>query len=202
MLRLFSGGNGRLVHEAPGVFTKRLIEGDLAGGVNGVGLTVVDLVRRHQADPGMVMILVVPVKEASTESFSVLDTAKAFGEPGLILQCLEVAFGERIVVGSVRAVMRSGHAERPSGRSGVIAPSIRTIGLSLVGWSASGSSAWLIWRRRTKNSPADWSNDRAFSAKKSAIAFSPSAPTSPRSGTRRRRRRAIKRSSYMRSSRK
>src|SRR6202051_596113 len=80
-----SGRNGRLVHEASGVFTKRLIEGDLAGGVNGVGLTVVDLVRRHQADPGMVMVLVVPVKEASAESFSVLDAAKAFGEPGLIL---------------------------------------------------------------------------------------------------------------------
>ena len=107
----FGGRNGRLVHEASGVFTKRLIEGDLTGGVNGVGLAVVDLVRRHQPDPGMVMVLVVPGKEASAENFSVLDTAEAFGEPGLILQRLEMAFGERIVVGCVRAVMRSGHTE-------------------------------------------------------------------------------------------
>jgi hypothetical protein len=32
------------LHEAPGVFTKRLIESDLAGGVNGVGLAEVHLI--------------------------------------------------------------------------------------------------------------------------------------------------------------
>ncbi len=57
------------------------------------------------------MILVVPVEKASAEGFGVLDTTEAFGESRLILQCLEVAFGERIVVGGVRAIMRSGHAE-------------------------------------------------------------------------------------------
>jgi hypothetical protein len=34
--------------------------------------------------------------EAPAESFSVLNTAEAFGELGLILQRIEMAFGERI----------------------------------------------------------------------------------------------------------
>jgi hypothetical protein len=44
----------------------------------------------------MVMILVVPVKEASAEDFGIFDTAKTLGEARLILQCLEVAFRKRI----------------------------------------------------------------------------------------------------------
>jgi hypothetical protein len=55
---------------------------------------------------------------------------------------------------------------RPVARSDGIAPSIRTTGWSPAGLSASRSSAWLIWRRQTKNSPADWSNDLAFLARK------------------------------------
>jgi hypothetical protein len=34
--------------------------------MHGVDLTVMHLVRRHEADPGMVMVLVVPVKEAKS----------------------------------------------------------------------------------------------------------------------------------------
>jgi hypothetical protein len=39
------------------------------------GLTVGDLVRRHQADASMVMILIIPIKEAAAERLCVLDAA-------------------------------------------------------------------------------------------------------------------------------
>jgi hypothetical protein len=37
-----------------------LVEDFLAGGVDLVGLSVVDLIRRHQADAEVMMVLVVP----------------------------------------------------------------------------------------------------------------------------------------------
>src|SRR5271166_237275 len=69
------------------------------------------LVRGHQTDPRMVMVLVVPVEELAAEASGVLDTAETFWEARLILQGLEVAFRKRVVVGRVRAVMRPGDAE-------------------------------------------------------------------------------------------
>ena len=95
-----------------------MIEGVLSCGVNGVGLAVMHVVRRHQADPGVVMVLVVPVEEAAAEAFGVFDAAEALREPRLILQGLEVAFGERVVVGGMRAVVRAGDPEdrRAAGR--------------------------------------------------------------------------------------
>ena len=92
------GRNGRFLDEALGVCTERLIERELARGVNGVDLAVMHLVRGHQTDPAMVMLLVVPVEEGSAEASGVLDTAEAFGKARLILQRLEVAFGEGVVV--------------------------------------------------------------------------------------------------------
>ena len=79
--------------------------------MDGVDLTVVHLVRGHEADPGMVMVLVVPVEELTAEASGVLDAAEAFREARLILQGLEVALGERIVVGRVRPVVRAGDTE-------------------------------------------------------------------------------------------
>src|SRR5277367_175470 len=107
----FVGRGWRFFDEALRVFTERMIEGDLARRVNGVDLSVVYLIRGHQADPGVVMILVVPIEEAATETSGVLDAAEAFGKARLILQGLEVAFGERVVVGRVRTVVRTGHTE-------------------------------------------------------------------------------------------
>ena len=106
-----AGGMGGFVDEALWVFAKCLIESDLAGGVNGIGLAIMHLVGRHQADSGMVMVLVVPVEEAAAEASGILDAAEAFWEAWLILQRLEVAFGEWIVVGGVRAIVRTGDAE-------------------------------------------------------------------------------------------
>jgi len=79
--------------------------------MHGVDLAVMHLVRGHQADPAMVMVLVVPVEEGAAEASGILDAAEAFGKARLILQGLEMAFGERVVVGGVRPVMRAGDAE-------------------------------------------------------------------------------------------
>ena len=93
------------VDEALWVVAERVIEGVLACGVNGIGLTVVDLVRCHQADPGMVMVLILPIEKVATESFGVLDATEALREARLILEGFEVALGERIVVGGMRSVV-------------------------------------------------------------------------------------------------
>jgi hypothetical protein len=57
--------------------------------VDGIGLTVVDLIRCHQADPDMVMLLIVPIEKAATEAFGVLDAAEALREARLILEGFE-----------------------------------------------------------------------------------------------------------------
>jgi hypothetical protein len=101
----------RLVDEALRVIAERLIERGLARGMNGIGLAVMHLVRGHQADPGMMMVLVVPMEEAAAETSGILDAAKSLGEGRLILQSLEVTFGERVVLGGVRSIVRSGYAE-------------------------------------------------------------------------------------------
>ena len=79
--------------------------------MNGIGLAVMHLVRCHQTNSGMMVVLVVPVEEASTEDFSILDTAEALGETRLIFERLEVTFRKGVVIGGVRAVMRTGDAE-------------------------------------------------------------------------------------------
>src|ERR1019366_985541 len=94
----FGRRGGRFSDEALRVSPERLIEGELAGGVNGIPLALMHLVRGHEADPGMVMVLVVPIEEAATETPGVLDATEAFREPRLIFQRLEVALGERIIV--------------------------------------------------------------------------------------------------------
>ena len=68
---------------AEGVF-----ESGLPGGVYGFGLTVMDLVGGHQADAAVVMILIVPVEEASAEVFGLLGGFEALWEFRLIFQGL------------------------------------------------------------------------------------------------------------------
>ena len=87
------------------------IEGVLASGVNCVGLTVMYLIRRHQADAGMVMLLIVPVEESSAERLGILDAAEALWELWLVFHGFEVAFRERIVVGRVGPAVGFGDAE-------------------------------------------------------------------------------------------
>ncbi len=107
----FVGWGGRLVDETLRVFAERGGEGGLAGGVNGIGLAVMHLVRRHEADAGVMVVLIVPVEEWATEAPGVLDAAEALRKARLVFEGFEVAFGERVVVGRVRTVVRTGDAE-------------------------------------------------------------------------------------------
>jgi hypothetical protein len=70
-----SGGSGGFLTTRPGLDCRPQVEGFLAGCVDLAGLTVGDLVRRHQADASMVMILIIPIKEAAAERLCVLDAA-------------------------------------------------------------------------------------------------------------------------------
>jgi hypothetical protein len=79
------------------------------------------------------MILVAPIEELAAETPGIFDAAEALRKPRLILQSLEVAFGERIVVGRVRTIMRGGDAEIAGNR--VVA--FAFIGPPRSGWSVS-----------------------------------------------------------------
>src|SRR4051812_1234843 len=76
-----------------------------------VSLAVMDLIGRHQAETGMMVVLIVPGEEAATEVLGVLDAAEAPGELGLVFQGLEVSLRERVVVGGVGPAVRPGDAE-------------------------------------------------------------------------------------------
>jgi hypothetical protein len=49
----------------------------LASGVDCVSLTVMHLVGGHQANAGMVVILIVPIEEAAAERLGILNAAEA-----------------------------------------------------------------------------------------------------------------------------
>ncbi len=85
--------------EALGVGVEGLIKGCLTGGVDGVGLSVVDLIGCHETDAGVMVVAVVPVEEGSAERLGVLYTAEALGELRLVFKGLEVAFREWVVPG-------------------------------------------------------------------------------------------------------
>src|SRR4051812_19779756 len=70
-----------------------------------------DLIRCHQAEAGMMVVLVVPGEEAAAEVFGILDAAEPAGEFGLVLQGLEMGLGERVVVGGVGPAVRLGDAK-------------------------------------------------------------------------------------------
>ena len=79
--------------------------------MDGVGLTVMHLIGRHQTDAGMVMLLIVPIEEPAAERFGILDAAEALWELRLVFHGFEVAFRERIVVGRMRPAVGFGYAE-------------------------------------------------------------------------------------------
>ena len=72
------------------------------------GGSVMDGGGRHQADPAVAMIMVVPVEELLAVSASVFDRAEAIGEVGSVLQGFELRLGVRIVVRDVRAAVGLG----------------------------------------------------------------------------------------------
>ena len=67
--------------------------------MDGVGLSVVDLVGRHQADTGMMMVAMIPVEKMAAEYFCVFDAAEALwpwpslphhGRPGRVAETREL----------------------------------------------------------------------------------------------------------------
>ena len=75
-----AGGVRGPIDEAFRVLAKGLIESVLASEVDGVGLAVMNLVWGHQADPEVVMVLIVPIKIIAQEASGILDAAEARGE--------------------------------------------------------------------------------------------------------------------------
>ena len=53
-----------------------LIEGLLACGVDGIYLAIVDLVWGHEADAGVVVVLVIPGEELAAEGLGILDATE------------------------------------------------------------------------------------------------------------------------------
>ena len=101
------GGRFRCLSDEPlGVQVEHPVQCALAGGLNGFSLAVVDLIRCHQAETGMVVVLIIPGEEAAAEVLGILDAAEAFGEFRLVFQGLEVGLRERVVVGGVGPAVR------------------------------------------------------------------------------------------------
>jgi len=59
------------------------------GGVNRVGLAVVNPIWRHEADTGVVMVLIVPGEEVPAKRLGVLDTAESLGKFGRYFKVLK-----------------------------------------------------------------------------------------------------------------
>ena len=82
----FSGRFWRHFDEAFWVGLEGVIEDFLAGVIDLFGLAEMDLIRRHQADAGVVMVTIVPVEEVADEGLCVLDAAEALWKLRLIFQ--------------------------------------------------------------------------------------------------------------------
>ena len=62
------------------------------------GLAVMHLVRGHQADADVMVLLVIPGEEAAAEGPGILDATEALGKLRLVFQGLEMRLRERVVV--------------------------------------------------------------------------------------------------------
>ena len=65
-------------------------------------LAVMDHGRRHQTQSGVMVLVVVPLKEALAEPASILDGAEAIRKPRAVFEGAELAFRIRIVIGNMR----------------------------------------------------------------------------------------------------
>ncbi len=85
-----------------------VIESALPGGMDGIGLAVVDLVRGHQTEAEVVVVLIVPGEELPAELLGILAAAEALGKPRLVFEGFEVALGERIMCALPRCIALPG----------------------------------------------------------------------------------------------
>jgi len=65
-------------------------------------LSVMHYRRGQERDPGMMVAVVVPVKESEAKSTRVLDGAEPFRELGPVFEGFELGLGEGVVVGDIR----------------------------------------------------------------------------------------------------
>ncbi len=84
------GRGGRLVDEPLWVLVVAGVEDNGAGGVQLLGVAVVDGGWGHQPDAGVAMGVVVPVDERAAALARVLDRVEPGGKRGPVLQGLEV----------------------------------------------------------------------------------------------------------------
>ena len=100
-----------MLDEAFGVDDIGGVEDLLALGDDDRGAAVMKGGRGEEADAGMVVLFVVPVKEWLAEGPGVLERTKAIGETRPVLQSAKLAFGIGVVVGDVGAAVGLGDAE-------------------------------------------------------------------------------------------
>jgi len=107
-----------LPNKAFGMGSIGLIEHRLPGSQDRAGLAVVNGGRGQQAQSPAVMVVVVPLEEPAAELQGVSEAAEAVGEFRPVLQRLELALGERVVVRDVGAAVGPGRL-RHIGQIGV-----------------------------------------------------------------------------------
>ena len=78
-----------LAHKPLGRAWERRVQGSLAGGIDDVGLSEVDLVGRHQADACVMMVFVIPGCEPAAKCAGLVDRPEPFGEFGRYFSVLK-----------------------------------------------------------------------------------------------------------------
>ena len=92
----------RFANEALGVSRVGGVEHHLTMRQDVRSLAVMDHGRRHQPKTGMMVLVVVPLKEGLAEPASVFDGAEAIRETRAVFQGAKLTFRIRIVVGNMR----------------------------------------------------------------------------------------------------
>ena len=86
-------------------------QGGRAGCPNGGRVAVVDIGGGVHPNPGVAVLVVVPVVERDTEGSGLFQAGEAVGEIGPVLQGFELRFTEWVVVTDVRPGVGLGHPE-------------------------------------------------------------------------------------------
>ena len=93
------------------MFCKGAVKGLLAHQEHGLGMAAVNAVRGHVGDAAVTMLGVVPGEEYLAIGTGILDTAKARGEAGPVLQGLELGLRIGVVVRDVGSAMTLGDVQ-------------------------------------------------------------------------------------------
>jgi hypothetical protein len=82
-------GTGALLTNRAGCSANARSSGDLPGRVNSIHPAEMHLIRRHQADPGVVVILVVPIEEPAAEVPGVINAPEPLRNLGWYFRVLK-----------------------------------------------------------------------------------------------------------------